>query len=38
MFFGNLLPNTAFHPTTYSGLRPPPASGEFERWALRGLS
>ncbi len=28
-----ITPNPAFHPTTYSGLRPLPASGEFERWA-----
>ena len=26
-------PNPAFHPTGYSGLRPLPPSGEFERWA-----
>ncbi len=24
-------PNPAFHPTAYSGLRPLPPSGEFER-------
>jgi len=26
-----MMPNPAFHPTGYSGLRPLPPSGEFER-------
>lgn len=28
-----MTPNPAFHPTGYSGLRPLPPSGEFERYA-----